>query len=89
MGRPIPIHVQDIIQLEEITGEVHIKQIHKCTSDCFIAPRNTSTVKRENSLKLALNAKPINRQLFKNKHQMLNVDELLDGVSQIVTSSQY
>ena len=35
---------------------------------------------------MALDAKPINRQLYKNKYQMPNVDELLDGVSQIVTA---
>ena len=28
-------------------------------------------------------AKPINRQLLKNKYPMPNVDELMDGVSQI------
>ena len=38
--------------------------------------------------KLAMNAKPINRQLLKNKYQMPNVDELIDGVSQIVTENK-
>ena len=37
---------------------------------------------------MALGAKPINRQLFKNKYQMPNVDELLDGVSQIITANE-
>ena len=46
------------------------------------------TVKKDHSIKLALDAKPINRQLFKNKYQMPNVDELLDGVSQIVTANR-
>ena len=35
-----------------------------------------------------MDAKPINRQLFKNKYQMPNVDELIDGVSQIVTENK-
>ena len=52
----------------------------KCKSDCFIAP-NVITVKKDNSIKLAMEAKPINRQLFKNKYQMPNVDELIDGVA--------
>ena len=38
--------------------------------------------------KLAMDAKPINRQLFKNKYQMPNVDELIDEVSQIVTEKK-
>ena len=66
--------------------EGHIKHLVKCTSDCFIAPI-VITVKKDDSLKLALDAKPINRQLFKNKYQMPNVDELVDGVSQIVTAN--
>ena len=57
----------------------------KCTSDCFIAPIVIS-LKKDDSIKLALDAKPINRQLYENKYQMPNVDELLDGVSQIVTA---
>ena len=43
-------------------------------------------MKKDDSVKLALDAKPINRQLFKNNYQMPNADELLDGVSQIVTA---
>ena len=39
-------------------------------------------------MKLAFDAKPINRQLSKNKYQMLNVDELIDGLSTIVTEKK-
>ena len=62
----------------------HITKLDKCKSDFFIAPI-VITVKKDDSIKLALDAKPINRQLYKNNYQMPNVDELLDGVSQIVT----
>ena len=44
-------------------------------------------MKKDNSIKLALDARPINRQLYKNKYQLPNVDEVLDGVSQIVTAN--
>ena len=44
------------------------------------------TDKKEDSIKLALDAKHINRQLYKNKYQMPNVDELIDGASQIITA---
>ena len=68
--------------------EGHISKHDKCTSDCFIAPI-VITVKKDDSIKLAMDAKPINRQLFKNKYQMPNVDELIiDGVSQIVTENK-
>ena len=34
-------------------------------------------MKKDDSANLALNAKPINRQLLKNQHQMPNIDELI------------
>ena len=87
-GSWIPIHIQEKVQVEmnKLLKEGHIERLDKCTSDCFIAPI-VITVKKDDSIKLALEAKPITRQLFKNKYQMPNVDELLDGVSQIVTAN--
>ena len=73
-------------KMEKLLKEGHIKRLDKCTSDSFIAPI-VITVKKDDCIKLALDAKPINRQLFKNKYQMPNVGELLDGVSQIVTAN--
>ena len=85
-GRRIPIHIQEKVQAElsKLLTEGHITKPDKCTSDCFIAPI-VITVKKDDSIKLALDAKPINRQLYNNKYQMPNVDESLDGVSQLVT----
>ena len=65
-------------------AEGHIKRLDKCTSDCFIAPR-VITVNKDATIELALDAKSINRQLFENKYQMPIIDELLDGLSQLVT----
>ena len=39
-------------------------------------------------MKLTLGFKPINKQLFKNKYQMPNIDELLDVVNQFVTEQK-
>ena len=87
-GRRIPMHIQDKVQaeLDKLLAEGHIEKLDKCTSDCFIAPI-VITVKKDNSIKMALDAKPINRQLYKNKYQMPNVDEMIDGVSQIITAT--
>ena len=57
----------------------------KCTSDCFTAPI-VITVEKNDSIKLAPDAKPIKRQLYKNQNQILNVDELVDWVSQVITA---
>ena len=86
----IPIHIQDKVEkeIEKLLTEGHITKLDKCTSDCFIA-RIVITVKKDDSIKLAMNAKLINLQLlFKNKYKMPNVDELIDGVSQIVTENK-
>ena len=72
--------------MEKLLKEGHIERLDKCTSDCFIAPI-VITVKKDGSIKLALDTKSINRQLFINKYQMPNVDKLLDGVSRIVTAN--
>ena len=74
-------------EIVKLLTEGHIKKLDKCTSDCFIAPI-VITVKKDDSIKLALDVKPINRQMFKNKHQMPNVDKINDGVSQIVTENK-
>ena len=67
-------------EIEKLLTEGHITKLDKCTSDCFIAPI-VIIIKEDDSIKLALDTKPINRQFFKNKYQMPNVDELIDGVS--------
>ena len=85
-GRRNPIHIQEKVQAElsKLLSEGHITKLDKCTSD-FIAPI-VVTVKKDGSIKLALDAKLINKQLYNNKYQMPNVGGLLDGVSQIVTA---
>ena len=75
------------IKNEKLFTERHFTKLGKCTSDCFIAPIEI-TVKKDDSIKLALDAKPMNRQFFKNQYQKSNVDELIDGVSQIVTENK-
>ena len=86
-GRRIPIHVQEKIEEknDKLLREGHIQRLDKGTSDCFIAPI-VVTVKKDDSIKLALDAKTINRQLYKNKYQKPNVEELPDRASQIVTA---
>ena len=86
-GRRIPIHIQGkvLAELDKLLSEGSKTKLDKRTSGCFIAPI-VITVKKDDSIKLALDAKPINRQLYRNRYQMPNVDELIDGVSQIVTA---
>ena len=63
-----------------------IEKLEKCTSDFFIAPI-VITAKKDGSIKLAMDAKPINAQIGKNKYQMPIVDELVDSVGQIISNN--
>ena len=67
-GRRIPNHIHDKVQSEctKLLLDGHTEKLDKCISDCFIAPM-VITVKKDHSIKLALDAKPIDRQLYKNK----------------------
>ena len=80
-GRKIPIHIQEKLEkdIKKLLTEGHITKLDKCTSDCFIAS-TVITVKKDKQ--------PINRQLFQNKYQMPNVDEIIDGVNQIITENK-
>ena len=83
------IHIQDKVQSElgKMLAEGHIKKLDKGTSDFFIAPiAIVITVKKDDSINLALDAKRFNRQLHRNIYQMPKDDELIDGVSQIITA---
>ena len=88
-GRRIPMHIQDMVETEinKLLTEGLITKLGKSTSEWFFAPI-VMTVKKDESIKLALDAKPINRQLFKNMYQMPNLDNFIDGVSQIVTEKK-
>ena len=50
----------------------------------YIAPI-VLTAKKDGSIKLALNAKLMNAQIWQNKYQMPNMHELIDSAAQIIT----
>ena len=74
------MHVQDKVdkELKKLLPEGHIKRLDRCTGDCCIAPI-VITVKKYDSLKVALDAKLINRQIFRKKQQIPNAMQLEPG----------
>ena len=68
-GRKIPIHIQDRVasEIKLLVEQGHIEKLDKCTTDFFIVPI-VVTAKKDGSSKLALNAKPMNAQIWKNKY---------------------
>ena len=61
-----------------------MKNWTKVTTNFFIAPI-VVTAKKDGSIKLSLNAKPMKAQIWKNKYQMRNIHELIDSAAQIIT----
>ena len=49
--------------------------------------RNHITVKKDKSVKLALDSKVLNKAIHKNKYQMPNIDSLIDSISQYINDS--
>ena len=58
--RKVPIHIQDRVanEIKLLMEQGHIKKLNKCTTDFFIAPI-VFIAKKDGSIKLALNAKPM------------------------------
>ena len=73
-GRKVPIRIQDRVasEIKFLVEQGRIEKLDKCTTDFFIAPI-VLTAKKDGSIKLALNAKPMNAQIWKNKYQMPNI----------------
>ena len=81
-GRRIPLHLLDSVKKEfnRLKAEGNIKKLENCDEDRFISPI-VITCKKDKSIKLALDSKFINKQIYKNKYQMPNIHELVDNVA--------
>ena len=81
-GKRIPIHLLPKVKLciDQLLSDGHIEKLSRCSEDCFISPI-VITAKRDGSIKLALNSKLLNKQIFRNRYQMPNLFELIDNVA--------
>ena len=59
--------------------------MNNCSDQYFISPI-VITVKRDQTIKLALDSKTLNKSIHKNKYQMPNIETLMDSISQIITN---
>ena len=86
-GRRVPILFQTKVgaEIKKLIRQDHIVKLDKCTSDHFVAPV-VITAKKDGTVKLAMGAKPMNSQLYKNKFQMPNLLELFDSTAQTITA---
>ena len=82
-GRRIPIQLQKAVdeEIKRLLKEGHIEKINEIKDDIFIQP-TVITVKKDRSVKNALDARAPNQENYKDKYQMPNLDILLDMVAE-------
>ena len=88
-GRRVPIILQPRVtaELERLQNEDHIEKLSSCSDEHFISPI-VITVKKDQSIKLALDSKLQNKAIHKIKYQMPNIEMLIDTISQHLTNTQ-
>ena len=86
-GRRIPIHLQERVKIElnKLIDQQHIIKLEKFSDKQFISPI-VITVKKDQTVKLALDSKKIIKFIHKNKNQMPNIDLILDNIAQTIKS---
>ena len=73
-------------ELKKLSQQGHIEKLQECSDKNFISPI-VITVKKDKSVKLALDSKILNKSIHKNKYQMPNIDSLIDSISQHINDS--
>ena len=87
-GRIVPLHLEKQVEeeLKKSQNKGHITKLEKCSDELYISPI-VITVKKDKSIKQAMDSKTINKAIHKNKHQMHNIDCLMDNIAQSLTQS--
>ena len=81
-GRPIPIHLQQLVEkeIEKLIKQGHIEKANNIDENCFVSPA-VITVKKDKSVKMALDSRKLNEITVKRKAQMPNMEELISRIS--------
>ena len=89
-GRRVSINLLDKVsdELKKLSEQGHIEKLQERSDENFISPI-VITVKKDQSVKLALDSKVLNKAIHKNKHQMPNIDSLIDSISQHINDSNH
>ena len=86
--RRIPIQLQNAVDAEtkKLLKDGNIEKINEIKDDVFIQP-TVITVKKDRSVKIALDARALNQEIEKDKYQMPNLENLLDMIAEKLNSS--
>ena len=88
-GRPVPIHFQKNVreELEKLIRKGHLEKADKTTEKCFISPA-VITIKKDKSVKTALDSRKQNEACIKRKAAMPNMEELISKIFAKTTRSE-
>ena len=83
----MPKHLQPKVKIEfeKLLNEGHIEKLNNCSDQFFISPI-VITVKKDQSIKISLDSKILNKAIHKNKYQMPNIDSLIQTISQTLST---
>ena len=81
-GHPIPIHLQNKVaeEIKRLIKNGYLERATEITDDCFVSPA-VITVKKDKSIKIALNSRKLNKATIKRKAQMPNMEELISRIT--------
>ena len=81
-ARPIPYHLQEDVknELNRLIESANLKRLETIEEDCFVSPV-VITVKKDKSVKIALDARKLNDSCIRKRPYMPNMDELLNQIS--------
>ena len=87
-GRPVPIHFQNIVksELKKLIEKGHLEKADKTTENCFVSPA-VITIKKDKSVKIALDSRKLNESCIKRKATMPNMEELISKISAKITKN--
>ena len=87
-GRPVPIHFRKSgkKELENLIESGHLEKADKTTENCFVSPA-VITIKKDKSVKIALDSRKLNEACVKRKAAMSIMEELISKISTEVTRS--
>ena len=88
-GRRVPLHLVEKVEneLQKLIEDKQIIRLEKCPDDLFISPV-VITLKKDKSIKIALDSKELNKAIHKNKYQMQSIDHLTDSLAMQIASNK-
>ena len=88
-GRPIPIHLQADVEKEinKLIKSGHLEKADDINENCFVSPA-VITVKKDKSVKIALDSRKLNDITIKRKAQMPNMEELMSRISRRIADGE-